>query len=154
MWWVVMIMTVVEHQENRRRRRGRLFALMVALALVWIGTVAFFIHREPPPGSSSIAALQSDVRKAVMKRDAHALERLFAADSISGGYVAAYLEKLKGSDPQSLEVGTADFSNRVLLTVSGRSSKGGALCTQWEVTRNGKRWVLDGVPPVTTMGCS
>ncbi|MEV0278643.1 hypothetical protein AB0I22_19980 [Streptomyces sp. NPDC050610] len=137
---------------KRSRLRFLPYVIFAALAM-WVAAEVFLINHDPEPGASSRTALEEQVVKAARSQDSDALNQLFAKGSVSDDYAKDYLDQLDEAEPGGLKASIRGRGGVDFLTLTGKSAKGEAICTAWQVDSEDGHWLLDATPPITPTPC-
>ncbi|MDA3643219.1 hypothetical protein LZ318_20570 [Saccharopolyspora indica] len=133
------------------------FGVLIAVTAGWLTFISVQIYTDPnnvDRGGATPEELRGKVETALAAADPQKLLAAFARGSGSDDdYVKAYLGKWNAVGKSDTTVDLVRFGDAQAV-VARFAADGTALCSGWNVVRDGERFVLDPAPAVLPVSCS
>ncbi|RKT85558.1 hypothetical protein SAMN05421805_11840 [Saccharopolyspora antimicrobica] len=133
------------------------FGILIIIVAGWLTFISVQIYANPDNfdrGGASPEELRGKVEEALAVSDPEKLLVTFARGADADGeYAKAYLDKWNaveksGTTVDLIRVGDAQ------AVVARFAAGGAALCSGWNIVRDGERFVLDPAPAILPSSCS
>lgn len=133
------------------------FGVLIVIVAGWLTFISVRIYTDPDNfdrGGATPEELRGKVEQALAASDPGKLLAAFARSSDADDeYVKAYLGKWNAIEKSGTTVDLVR-SGDAQAVVARFAAEGTALCSGWNIARDGERFVLDPAPAVLPASCS
>ncbi|KAA5832800.1 hypothetical protein F1721_17675 [Saccharopolyspora hirsuta] len=145
--------------SSRKRASSKFwFGVLIVIIAGWLTFISVQIYADPnnfDRGGSTPEDLRDKVARALADSDSEKFLAAFAKGSDADDeYANAYLGKWKAFEKRSTTVDLVSSGDVQAVVAKFSTADNTALCSGWNVVRDGERFVLDPAPAILPSSCS